>query len=205
MRKPTLLVSLLSLVSLAFGSGCATHMLPRAHEHMKVRWAQSFDAAQAEAQRENKPLLVVMAAGDVDGPCCYGADAMRSDAYSDPRVIELVNREMVPVWINIRRDAVPVPALDPTLVTATLDGGRRIKDTWSRCFFNRSVLLTPDGKTVLNPQINTIGKGTGSIALDGKLGYAEINAGDYLVMMWKALARWRGEDGILLQQARANL
>lgn len=199
------ILPLLTVLVLALASGCATHMMPRAHEHMKIGWRATYDEAQAEASRAQKPILVVMAAGDVDGPCCYGADAMRGDAYSDARVIELVNRETIPVWINIRRDAVPVPALDETLVTATLDGGRRIKDTWSRCFFNRSVLLTPDGTTVLNRQINTIGKGTSSIALDGKLGYAEINAGDYLVMMWKALARWRGEDGILLQQPQARV
>ena len=193
-----------SLVALLF-SGCATHMPPRAHEHMKIRWAANYDAALAEAGRDRKPLLVVLVAGEIDGPCCYGGDAMRGDALSDSRVIELVNRELVPVWINIRRQAVPTPALERGLVTATLDAKRHITDTWSRCFFNRSIVLSPDGSTVLNPQIETLGKGVSQIALDGKLGYAEVNAGDYLVMMGKALARFRGEDGIVLQQPRIGL
>ncbi len=206
-RKPTTSWFLLSLTLLLAGlsSGCATHMLPRAHEHMKIRWAANYVAAQQEAQRDHKPILVVLVAGEIDGPCCYGGDAMRGDALSDARVIELVNREMVPVWINVRNQPVPAEALKQGLVTATLDAHNRVTDTFSRCFFNRSLVLSPDGKTLLNPQIGTLGKGVGQIATEGKLGYAEINAGDYLVMMWKALARFRGEDGILLQQPRVAL
>lgn len=200
MSKLTLIIALIGLAS-----GCATHMLPRAHEHMKIRWTANYEAAAAEAQRDHKPILVVLAAGEVDGPCCYGADAMRGDALSDARVIELVNRELVPVWINIRRTAIPNPTIERGLVTAKLDARRRVTDGWSYCFFNRSIVLSPDGASILNPQIETINAGVRSIALDGKLGYAEVNAGDYLVMMWKALARFRGEDGILLQQARVGL
>lgn len=195
MKTTTVVASLLA-AALAL-SGCATHMPPRALHHLKIHWSADIAAAQRDAAAQQKPLLVVLVAGPIDGPCCYGGDAMRGDALSDDRVIDLINQELVPVWVNIRTTPVPrLAALNAGLVTATLDADNRVKDGFSKCFFNRSIVLSPDGAKLLNPTIGTIGKGIAMVATEGKLGYAEINAGDYLVMLKRALAKHRGEDGI---------
>ncbi|MBS2028017.1 MAG: hypothetical protein JST54_08955 [Deltaproteobacteria bacterium] len=50
--------------------GCLTHLPPpRSHCQLKVHWTHDFDAAQARAQAEDKPILAVLAAGQLDGPC----------------------------------------------------------------------------------------------------------------------------------------
>lgn len=50
-------------------SGCVTHVAPFTQDYRGVPWAPSFDAAQAEAASQHKPLLVVLAAGPRDGRC----------------------------------------------------------------------------------------------------------------------------------------
>lgn len=50
-------------------SGCVTHVAPFTTDYRAVPWAPSFEAAQAEALAQHKPLLVVLAAGPRDGRC----------------------------------------------------------------------------------------------------------------------------------------
>jgi hypothetical protein len=114
---------------------------------------------------------------------------LRSAALSDSRVIELVNERFVAVWINVRTTPLPrLPALAPTLVNARVDANNYVTDWFSQGFFVRSVVLTPDGQRVLNPAAPTVGKSLVRFAM-GDLGYAEVNPGDYLVMLRRALAR----------------
>jgi hypothetical protein len=61
---------LAALALTVFAIGCfPTHIPPAGHQHMQVRWAASYRAAADEAQRTNKPMLVCLVAGEVDGPC----------------------------------------------------------------------------------------------------------------------------------------
>ena len=58
------------LLAVPLLAGCLTHLPPpRSHCQMRVRWAKDFDAAQARALAENKPIVAVLAAGELDGPC----------------------------------------------------------------------------------------------------------------------------------------
>jgi len=116
---------------------------------------------------------------------------LRSAALSGPRVIQLLNDEFVPVWINVRTTPLPhLPAMRAALVNARLDDRDFIADLFSQGFFVRSVVVSPDGATLLNPAAATIASAMRPLALDGSLGYAEVNPGDYLVMLTQALARY---------------
>lgn len=57
----------LPLIILA--AGCLSHLPPTGHKHMEIHWAYDYAAAQSEAQRLQRPILVVMAAGQIDGQC----------------------------------------------------------------------------------------------------------------------------------------
>jgi len=58
------------LATSLWAMGCLTHLPPPAsHCQLKVHWTHDFDIAQARAQAEDKPILAVLAAGALDGPC----------------------------------------------------------------------------------------------------------------------------------------
>ena len=116
---------------------------------------------------------------------------LRSAALSDSRVIEMINAEFVPVWINVRTTALPkLPALEPTLINAKVDERNFVTDWFSQGFFVRSVVLSPDGARLLNPGPRTIAGSLMKVA-QGDLSYAEVNPGEYLVMLRKSLDRNR--------------
>jgi hypothetical protein len=50
-------------------TGCITHLPPRTTTHLRIHWQPSFDAARDEAMRAHKPLLVLLIAGEIAGPC----------------------------------------------------------------------------------------------------------------------------------------
>ena len=51
-------------------TGCLTHMrAPEEARHMEVAWRPSLTAAQREAAAADKPVLLCMIAGEVDGLC----------------------------------------------------------------------------------------------------------------------------------------
>ena len=50
-------------------AGCITHLPPRSTTHLQIAWRPSFDAAARDAARAHKPLLAVLVAGEIDGPC----------------------------------------------------------------------------------------------------------------------------------------
>ena len=50
--------------------GCLTHMIPEKQgEGTLLHWAPDVPTAQAWAQEQHKPILLVMAAGDLRGLC----------------------------------------------------------------------------------------------------------------------------------------
>ena len=50
-------------------SGCITHLGVRTREHLRIGWANGWDDAAARAQREQKPILMILVAGQIDGLC----------------------------------------------------------------------------------------------------------------------------------------
>ena len=76
-------------------------------EHLNVHWRASYQEALADAQRLGRPILAVMIAGEKDGAVCLGGDYLRSAALRDQTVIDAVNDQFVPVWINVRTTPIP--------------------------------------------------------------------------------------------------
>jgi hypothetical protein len=181
--------TLLPIALLALG-GCLPHIPMHTTEHLDIAWRKDYAAAAAEAAKSGHPLLVVMASGEKDGATCPGADFLRSDALRDARVISLINRVYVPVWINVRTTPLPrFPFQKQTLVTATVDADNRVTDTFSRTFYVRSVIVSPDGQTLLNPGPATVAATAKSLVLEGSFGYEELEAGAYLGMLRRSLVR----------------
>jgi hypothetical protein len=111
-------------------------------------------------------------------------------------VIDLIRHDFVAVWINVRKQPVPRwPFVGEVLLNGRLDAANRIKDPFSEGFFLRSVVVTPDGQTLLNPQPPTVIGASVQFFVRGDVSYAQIDAGDYLVMLRKALARFHDVGG----------
>jgi len=100
-------------------------------------------------------------------------------------VIDLVNERFVPVWINIREEPIPdLRALDAAIEGIELDGRRRVPGGFSKSFFLRSVVLSPDGGRLLNPQDKP---NLGHLFTRGHFPYAQVKPEDYLAMLELAL------------------
>jgi hypothetical protein len=171
-------------------SGCFAHMPMHTTEHFKVEWRSDYATALADAQQLGRPVLVVMIAGEKDGAICLGGDYLRSSALTDARVIERINRDFVPVWINVRTTPLPAfPFLKDVLVTATVDGERRVTDLFSRNYFLRSVIVSSDGQRLLNPGASTVSGTAKSLIFEGDFSYETNDPDSYLSMLKHALAR----------------
>jgi hypothetical protein len=106
----------------------------------------------------------------------------------------MINADFVPVWINVRTTPLPrLPFVPDVLVGAKVDAGNKVIDPFSKGFFLRSVVLSPDGQTILNRSPSTVAGSIGSALRDGSQFYATIDTPDYLSMLGKALKRHRGE------------
>jgi hypothetical protein len=49
--------------------GCITHLAVRTRDHLRIAWARDWEDAAARARRENKPILMVLVAGEINGLC----------------------------------------------------------------------------------------------------------------------------------------
>ena len=180
MGKITLLASVLL-------TGCFAHIPMHTTEHMNVRWRASYQQAQEEALRTGQPIVVVMTAGEKNGDMCMGGDYLRSAALRDARVIARLNEEFVPVWINVRTTAVPPwPFVRDILVTAKIDQDNRVRDTWSRNYYVHTIIVSPDGQTLLNRGASTVASTARSLVFEGDFSYSTIDPGDYLSMLSRA-------------------
>ena len=136
-----------------------------------------------------------MASGEKDGAACPGADILRSDALVDGRVIALINRAYVPVWLNVRTTALPrFPFLSQILVTAKVDSENRVVDWFSRTFFVHTILVSPDGERLLNPGATTVGATARQLLVDGTFSYEMLEAGEYLGALQRALRRLADDE-----------
>lgn len=183
MTKSAIAVTLLA-------AGCLSRVPMHTTEHLQIGWRQSYEAASAEAARVDRPMLVVLAAGDKDGATCPGADFLRSDALRDARVIALTNDAYIPVWINVRTTPLPPwPFLSDVLVTAKVDAQRNVIDRWSRTFFVHTILVSPEGQVLLNPGAKTVAQTAKHLVFDGDFSYEMLEPGEYLTALRHALVR----------------
>jgi hypothetical protein len=96
-------------------------------------------------------------------------------------VIDRLNESFVPVWINTREEPIPdLRAMDAAIAGISLDDRRRVPGGFSKSFFLRSVVLSPDGGTLLNPQDKP---SLGHLFSQGYFPYAQVKADDYLEML----------------------
>lgn len=110
----------------------------------------------------------------------------------------LIAAEFVPVWVNLREEPLPALAtLDSVLGKTRLDAQRRVDDTLSQGFFLRSVVLTPDGAEVLNPQDATPRKSWETWKQRGYFSYAQVRTEDYRPMLEAALERWKARGPLV--------
>jgi len=104
----------------------------------------------------------------------------------------MVNDEVVPVWIDVRESPLPrLPIWSKVLVNAKLGPDNRIVDLYSQGFFLRTVVLTPDGKTLLNPQADTVEDSVATSSQKGYYAYAQTKPQDFINMLTGALLRFR--------------
>ena len=107
-------------------------------------------------------------------------------------MIDAVNERFVPVWINIREEPIPRRrAIDAAIEGIELDGHRKVAGGFSQSFFLRSLVLTPDGATLMNPQDKP---SLGHLFSQGHFPYAQVKADDYLAMLESSLRKaesWR--------------
>ena len=104
-------------------------------------------------------------------------------------MIALVNARFVPVWVNIRVEPVPArAAIDQAIEGIPLDERRKVSAGFNKSFFLRSVVLTSDSATLLNPQDKPE---LGHLFRQGHFPYAQVKAEDYLAMLELALERER--------------
>jgi hypothetical protein len=98
--------------------------------HQPVRWREWSDEAFAEAQRENKPILL-----DIGAVWCHWCHVMDRESYESPEMAEIINAHFVPVKVD--RDERPdVDSRYQTAVAAISGQGG-----WPLTAF-----LTPEGK-----------------------------------------------------------
>ena len=106
----------------------------------------------------------------------------------------MINGEFVPVWINVRTTPLPrLPFVPDVLVNAKVDADNKVLDPFSKGFFLRTVVLSPDLQTILNRSPSTIGATMREVAFEGTQSYAAVDTPDYLSLLTKALHRHRGE------------
>jgi uncharacterized protein YyaL (SSP411 family) len=102
----------------------------RSAMHQPVRWREWNDEAFAEAQRDNKPILL-----DIGAVWCHWCHVMDRESYESPEVAEVINTHFVPVKVD--RDERPdVDSRYQTAVAAISGQGG-----WPL-----TVFLTPEGK-----------------------------------------------------------
>ena len=109
-------------------------------------------------------------------------------------VIDLINADLVPVSINVRTTPLPrLPFVPDVLVNAQVDADNKVVDPFSKGFFLRTVVLSPDRTRMLHDAPSTVAGSVREVVVDGTQCYAAVDAPDYLSLLIKALHRYRGE------------
>lgn len=104
----------------------------------------------------------------------------------------MIGERFVPVWINVRTTALPRRDwVQDVLVNARVDADHKVIDQFSQGFFLRSAVLAPDGEQLLNRAPTTVAGSLVTVVRTGDNLYANVDAGDYLVMLKRALDKLR--------------
>ena len=105
-------------------------------------------------------------------------------------MVDFVNEEFVPVWINVRTTPVPdLACMEEVLHNVRVNANGFIQGSFSQGFFLRSVVLASDGETLLNPQPG--GASLGDLFTEGHFKYGQVKPQHYLPMLRQALDRAR--------------
>jgi uncharacterized protein YyaL (SSP411 family) len=98
--------------------------------HQPIRWHEWGEEAFAEAQRENKPMLL-----DIGAVWCHWCHVMDRESYEDPAIAEIVNERFIAVKVD--RDERPDIDSRYQVAVSAISG----QGGWPLTAF-----LTPDGK-----------------------------------------------------------
>jgi hypothetical protein len=102
----------------------------------------------------------------------------------------MIDERFVPVWINVRETALPRRGwVSDVLVNARVDADNKVLDQFSQGFFLRSVVLDPTGFELLNRAPTTVAASLVAVVRTADNLYANVDAGDYLSMLKRALER----------------
>ena len=80
----------------------------RSAMHQPVRWREWSDEAFAEAQRENKPILL-----DIGAVWCHWCHVMDRESYESPEVAEIINAHFVPSRLTATSVPTSIRAIRP--------------------------------------------------------------------------------------------
>ena len=81
------------------GRGDAFRFSPRPNRAHEINWLPWGDEALRRAEEEGKPVLL-----SISAVWCHWCHVMDETSYSDPAVIELVNRNFIPVRVDSDRN-----------------------------------------------------------------------------------------------------
>ncbi|BBG65476.1 hypothetical protein NNO_0773 [Hydrogenimonas sp.] len=73
----------------------------------EVEWAMDYSDALAESKESNKPVMVM-----ISQESCNYCFFMKSQVFTKPRVAEFINRNFIPVELDLQSDPIP-PYLKP--------------------------------------------------------------------------------------------
>ena len=105
----------------------------------------------------------------------------------DSQVIQTLNNDFIPVWINVRTTPVPAfPDRAEVLMVTRLDDDDRVEDLGSQGFFLRLVVLDPTDLGLLNRQAPTAEASVETFLQEGHFAYAQASAEDVLEMLANA-------------------
>ncbi|HHO52571.1 MAG TPA: hypothetical protein ENK18_17305 [Deltaproteobacteria bacterium] len=106
----------------------------------------------------------------------------------DPRVIDTLNRDFVPVWVNIRNTRLPeLPDREEVLMGTLVDRKGRVIGPAAQGFFLRILVLEPSDLSLLNRQAQTARASTATFLKEGHYAYAQAKARHLLPMLHDAL------------------
>ncbi len=71
------------------------HFSPRPNRAHEIAWREWNDAAFADAQRQDKPILL-----GISAVWCHWCHVMDETSYSDPEVIRLINERFLPIRVD---------------------------------------------------------------------------------------------------------
>ncbi len=116
------------LYRLIFATGLLTVAGPELLHAQEINWRHDYTAARKEAVETGRPLLL-----DFGTEACVWCRKQDATTFRDPKVVKLLNEQLIPVKIDAERESRLTQALGiesfPTLVLASAQGavlGRQV-------------------------------------------------------------------------------